>query len=572
MRLMISRMISVAVFLFVVVPTVSFAQSAYDRALESAGNGDYATAVIHIREAMKGSPNEETIGLAANIYLELESFDTAVVYAKRLYEEDDDNAAYVRLYAKTLVAAQRAPEAVTILRKQIKKEPDVNSYLVLVDALLGADSVSAAELVATTAKQKFSKEANAYLALGNLYFNYKPQPVLELAVKNYEEALKLEPALVQAHFNLAQSYWKMANRESDEDLGNELFKRSLQEWNEVSQLDPSNARAWFEQGKIFYLAKRYGDAAKALTEYRKLRPVGTGNPLASWYLGKSFYEMRLCDSARVHLDDAAAQVDSVRPLATLYMARCFIFTKDFKGATEKYAATNPTVMEGSDYWYQGSALVLTGDTVGAMTAMDKGVELDPSQCALMFRYGALLSSKAMYTKSSSVFRKRLESCSDSLDARVLAFIGNNFFADSLVDSAEAYYRKAVLKDSVNPYFINRLAEVATIKGDAQGAKALYEKAITLGTISEAQADKVQAEVALGKLAGIGLQEKDWSGIIGTSKRLVTLNPKSLLGWIYLGVGHQGSSNKDEACKAYREALKIDPNNKTAKDNLKGLGC
>lgn len=569
---MISRMISVAFLLFITIPSVLWAQSSYDRAMEAARSGDYATAVTHIREAVKGSPNEETISLAANIYLELESFDTAVIYAKRLYDGDDDNPDYVRLYAKTLIAVQRSTEAVNVLRKQVKKKADVNSYLVLVDALLGADSVNAAELVATTAKQKFSKEANAYLALGNLYFNYKPQPVLELAVKNYEEALKLDPTLVQAHFNLAQSYWKMANRESDEDLGNELFKRSLLEWNEVSQLDPSNARAWFEQGKIFYLAKRYGDAAKALTEYRKLRPVGTGNPLASWYLGKSFYELRLCDSARIHLNDAAAQVDSVKPLASLYMARCFIFTKDFNGAVEKYASTSPDVMDGSDYWYQGSALILTGDTAAAMTAMDKGVELDPSQCALMFRYGALLSSKSMYAKSSSVFRKRLETCNDSLDARVLVFIGNNFFADSLVDSAEAYYRRAVSKDSLNPYFVNRIAEVSLIKGDAQGAKALYEKAAALGSVSDAQADKVQAEVAIGKLAGIGLQEKDWQGVVTTSKRLLAINAKSLLGWIYLGIGHQGSSNKDEACKAYREALKIDPNNKTAKDNLKGLGC
>ena len=552
----------------------SQAQSSFERATELANAGDYLGAAPEIQAAITQDPdNTDVLSLATRIYLELERPDSAVIYSQRAFDEDDDDAAIVRIHGEALIAAKRYIDAIGILRKQLKRNDEVETSLLLVDALIGADSIAVAELTAKTATTKHAKSADAYMALGNLYFNYKPQPVFDLAKLNYEEAIKLNPNLVQAHFNLAQSYWRLANRESDDELANELFKRCLMEWGEVTKLDPKNARAYFEQGKILYLSKRFKDAVNPLTMYRSLRPTGTGNPLASWYLGNSLFEIRQCDDAKVHLEDAASQIDSVRGKASLLMARCAFFTKAWPTTAERYSvAASSNLLEPQDYWFYGTSLVLTGDTTKAIDMMDKGAELDPKQCMLMFRFGLLLQSKQQNARSTSIFQKRLANCSDSNDAKILLFIGNNFFADSLVDSATAYYSRALEKDPSNPFFLSRVAEVSIVRGDIPTAITTLEKAATLG-ITAATADQLRsAEQALQRLCGLYLQSKDWSNIVATAKRITDVNPKSVAGWLYLGVGNQGSGNTAEACRAYKETLKIDANNKPAKENLKALGC
>lgn len=552
----------------------SQAQTSFERATELANAGDYLGAAPEIQAAITQDPdNTDVLSLATRIYLELERPDSAVIYSQRAFDEDDDDAAIVRIHGEALIAAKRYIDAIGILRKQLKRNDEVETSLLLVDALIGADSIAVAELTAKTATTKHAKSADAYMALGNLYFNYKPQPVFDLAKLNYEEAIKLNPNLVQAHFNLAQSYWRLANRESDDELANELFKRCLMEWGEVTKLDPKNARAYFEQGKILYLSKRFKDAVNPLTMYRSLRPTGTGNPLASWYLGNSLFEIRQCDDAKVHLEDAASQIDSVRGKASLLMARCAFFTKAWPTTAERYSvAASSNLLEPQDYWFYGTSLVLTGDTTKAIDMMDKGAELDPKQCMLMFRFGLLLQSKQQNARSTSIFQKRLANCSDSNDAKILLFIGNNFFADSLVDSATAYYSRALEKDPSNPFFLSRVAEVSIVRGDIPTAITTLEKAATLG-ITAATADQLRsAEQALQRLCGLYLQSKDWSNIVATAKRITDVNPKSVAGWLYLGVGNQGSGNTAEACRAYKETLKIDGNNKPAKENLKALGC
>ncbi|MBU3742221.1 MAG: tetratricopeptide repeat protein [Candidatus Kapabacteria bacterium] len=569
----IRQHITVICFLLLSV-AVGTAQSSYDRAVELTNAGDYAGAAGVIVKAVDEDPdNVDVLVLASKVFLELEKPDSAVIYSQRAYNEEDDVSAIVRIHGQALIASKRFVEAIGILRKQLKRNDEVEVSLLLVDALIGADSIATAELTAKTATTKHAKSADAYMALGNLYFNYKPQPVFDLAKLNYEEAIKLNPDLVQAHFNLAQSYWRLANRESDEQLANELFKRCLMEWGEVTRLDPKNARAYFEQGKILYLSKRFKEAVSPLKLYRELRPVGTGNPLASWYLGNSLFETRYCDEAKVHLDDAATQIDSVKGKASLLMARCAFFTKAWPATRERYQiAEASNLLEAQDYWFYGTSLVLTGDTTKAIAMMDKGAELDPKQCMLMFRFGLLLQSKQLNARSTEIFQKRMANCSDSNDAKVLLFIGNNFFADSLVDSASSYYQRALQREPSNAYFMTRVAEVSIVRGDLPSAITTLDKAATTAIAGGTPDQLRTAEQSLLRLCGIHLQNKDWTSIIASAKRVTELNAKSTAGWLYLGVGNQGEGNTADACKAYKEALKLDPNNKPAKENLKSLGC
>ncbi|NQW29457.1 MAG: hypothetical protein HQ472_02970 [Ignavibacteria bacterium] len=535
---------------------------------------DYNAALPFIRAAILEKPNDmEYLRLATRIYLDMELVDTAVLYGKRIYADDDNDQANVFLCTEALIRGNAAVAAVAIMRKYSKKNSDVQSSLYLVKSLIAADSIQEASLVANTAKAKNPKSTETYAALGDIYFNYKPQPVYDLAIMNYEEAVKLQPDDINSHAALAQCYWKQANAESDIELGNELFKRCLLEWNAVTKLDPKNARAWFEQGKIFFLSKKYPDAIQNLTRYRELRPIGTGNPMSSWYLGNSYFKMNQCDSARKHLDDAARQIDTLKGTASVLLARCSFFQKDWKKAATLYkvAENSKKDWEGYDEWYFGAATLLAGDTTQAIEIMRMASFKDPTQCTFMLRFGLLLQSVNRASFSTKIFRARISHCNDSLTARLHAFIGNNFYADSLVDSALTEYMIADGLEPNNTYIQSRLAETYLVKGDQAKSNSLYETIILAGKKGSDE-DKRMASSAIMKLNAADIGLKSWSSIIERSKMGLEFDPTNKWLMLYMGIGYQGLQDTPAACRWYKEVLKLDPSNEPAKQNLKAINC
>jgi len=561
-------------FSILVWATVGIYASDVPSAQKAVADGDFVLAATHIRNAIRKDPeNMEALALGAKIYMELNIRDTALSYAKQVYDDNDNVKEHVILYAQALSENGRAAEASVILRAYYRKHEEVDVTLALVNALVAADSLKTAELVATTARNKFPKSASAYLALGNLYFNSKPIPVFELAIQNYDQALQIDPTDVQAHFNLAICYWRMGNRETDDDLANEYFSRSLKEWDQVTKLDPKNARAWFEEGKILYLGGRYSAAATALTTYRELRPLGTGEIMASWYLGESLYKQNKCDSAKQHLDDAASRTDSLKPKVALMMAKCSFQSKKWKECVDYYTLAAPikSRWENQDYWFFGVALVVAGDTAKAIDVMAEAADRDPKQCTFMFRYALLLQSRLSYSRSTAIFRQRLANCPDSLDSKIHVFIGNNFFADSLVDSAAVSYERALLLNPRYSYALFRMGETSIIRGDVEKGTSLLESVVTTAQTSSSPDDRRYGNPAIARLNALDLENKKWQQIVERSKLGTELDPKSVSAWIYLAIGQQGLQNVDEAKKAYKEVLKLDPSNETAKKNLKALG-
>lgn len=186
---MIRLIICVAVVL-ATLPSNGRSEDYFEKAKASASVSDYVEAGRLIRLAVSEKPkDEEVLELATRIYTELEILDTAVLYGRRLYEQNASTPSAVRTYATALIRAGNPTEAVRILRKITQKNADVETSLSLVEALVEADSIQAAELVATTAKKNYPKSPDAYLAVGLLYMKYKPQPVYELAKDNLEKTI-----------------------------------------------------------------------------------------------------------------------------------------------------------------------------------------------------------------------------------------------------------------------------------------------------------------------------------------------------------------------------------------------
>ncbi len=557
-----------------------FAQSAADQLRSYVAEKDFEKAAELVDKATDENRKDFDLHvLCGDIYFELEQYQKAL----ELYEEaddiDSDEAPVIRKMANTLSHLNKHDKAMKLLYEAIDdNDKDINNWLQLGKSLIMADSLKAAEIKITRAKVIDDSNPETYIVLGDLYFAKK---VYQLACNNYEEALELDNDNVQARINLAIGYGKMANTEMDKDLRNELFLKSLKEWNTVTQQDPKNAKAFYEQGRIFYYAKKYKESAASLLKYVELRPSGS---FGRWMLAQSLYEIGACDSARTHLEISAEQIDSVKTKAKLLLARCFYDKKEYTESYEAYGVVAAdTEMEMKDIRSFGTASLFAGDTTKCLELWRKAIDMDPEgNCRLMFFMGSQLNRMKNYSEAVEVLKRRLSvaACDDQLSETNYT-IGTALFFDESKDSvvanraAEAlpYLMKAIELDSTNLYASLYLGDVYAAIDSTDKAEEAFEFIIT-----EARKDTAneRSQRILGqahyKITMMAYEAKQWSEVVKYSKDWIASDPESEFGNFFLGLAYHNLQNVEAACSAYRKVLRINPKNTNASKALNSLQC
>jgi tetratricopeptide (TPR) repeat protein len=568
----------IAFIAITLIPTAGFAQSNFEKAKKFVAERDFLNAYPYALPAVKDSPkNVEVLLLAGDIYLEMEKPDSAVQFYVKA-EDIDDKTLVLRKLGKGLARAGKYPEAVKIIKKAIKKDDkDAYNLLALADVYLKADSLKQAEMTIIAAKDINKKIPDGFVALGDLYY---AQRVYELARMNYEEGLKLDENLTEARIKLATAYYKLANAEPDKELSNELFGRSLKEWNTVTKADPKNATAFYEQGKIFFLADKYGEAAKSFYQYTLLRPEGW---MGLWYLAQSSFKIGQFDSAVKQLELVRTKIDTVRDQATLMIAESQFELKRYKESASNYASAkqaatvNPKLkFELVDFERWGYAAILSGDTATAIQNFRIVTDGDNKKCNLMFRFGFLLRERKQYSEAIAMFHKLIAAdCTDSTSKlnsiKARLFIGMSYFSDNKPDSAIVALHEFIQLDPNNLYGRIMLANSFNALKQSDSAKKALLEAFEVGK-QNTNTSKRDMENVLSELCRIYIEAKDYSNLLKISKQWLEINPESVNAYLYMAVAQQGNGDKDSACKSYREVLKRDKDNKAAKQNVKALGC
>ncbi len=557
-----------------------FAQSAADQVRSNLANQDYEKAAEFIDKAIEENRKDLDLHLTCgDIYFELEQYQKALKLYEKADDLDGDVPKIMCKIANTFSHLNQHDKAMKVLYDAIDEdEKNINTWLQLGKSLIMADSLKAAELKITRAKAMDDSYPETYIVLGDLYFAKR---VYQLACTNYEEALKLDEKNVQARINLAIGYGKMANVEMDKDLRNELFLKSLKEWNAITQQDPKNAKAFYEQGRIFFYAKRYKESASSLLRYVDLRPSGS---FGRWMLAQSLYEIGACDSARTHLEISSQEIDSVKTKAKLLLARCFYDKKEYAEAVDAYEVVAATEeLEMKDVRSYGTASLFAGDTTKNIKLWNKAIDMDPEgNCKLMYFLGSQLNRMKRYSDAVEILKRRLATttCTDDLSETNYS-IGTAMFFDETTDSvvsnrameAMPYLQKAVELDSTNLWAFLYLGDVYAALDSTKKAQETFASAIAAAQQdTTSRSNKSVLRSGYFKLTNMELEAKNWSGVIKTAKEWSDFNSESEYAYLFLAFGYQGQQNIEAACTAYRKVLRINPKNMTASKNLNALQC
>ncbi len=556
--------------LFLSLSASLYAQSALDKAKQLYTSHDLDEAAAQIQLALKDASNSiEALSLAGDIYRDLEQGEKSLQYYKRAYDQNKDDSRVARKYAQELSSLNKDQAAIEVMRKAVKNDAnDVYNQLMLGEVLVSADSLNTAELILSKAREMNRNIPDAFLALGSLYYR---QHIYPSALDNYEQAIKLDSTNELAHDRLATMYFKQANDEQDNALANELYTRSLQEWAAVIRLNPKNARAYFEQGKIFYYAQKFQAAAPSLAQYLRLRPEGDNAPIAHWFLAQAYARFQACDSAEPHFRYVIEKIDSVKDKAYLLFARCQFDTKQYALAAKSFNEVKSLniKLDADDQERFGYSLMLSGDTANAITEIRTAIDLNPTKCKTMERLANLYYDRKMYNEAIEMYHKVINSCQNIQSATLYALLGRSYFSANQADSAAVYLDKAIASDS-SLFFARSLAVSSYVSaGQIDHATQYFLDAIAY---AKRDVEKYKRDIgAMGtSVCKAILDKKDYKELVRVAKIWVEFDPQSEYGNFFLAIGYHGLGDTINAKKYYQEVIKINPNNKGAKDNLKML--
>lgn len=568
--------ILVMVFVLIFINTLFLTgQSAYEKMRSLVNESDYSKASEFIPQAIKDNPKDINVHiLAGDIYFELENYQKAL----DMYQKADDikskQTSVLRKIGKTLSELGRHQDAIKILKDAVSVDKnDFRNLLELGNAYIKGNQLNEAELTITKAREMNRKSSEAFVALGDLYFAQKVYP---LARSNYEEALSIDENLTEARVKLATTYYWLANQEIDRELANELFTRSLKEWNIVTQKDPKNAKALREQGRILFFAKQYGEAAQSFFRYLDLRQ---DDNVIRWYYAQSLVEIGKCDSAVAQLKFVSEVIDSVKDKAKLKLAQCYFEQKRFLESVNTYEEVKKvTELDNIDIERLAVAYLRNGDTLKALNYYKELVDVDTSRCILMYQTGILSILIKDYNNALYFFGKHNMHCNDTLIPKTLYYIGNAYYNLAQFDSAISYLNLSLIKDP--EYLSSRiyLGDIYTAMSQANNNKQLKETAknefraaINKGLQDTARFSRELLQ-AYAKLCGILLDEKNFNELQKTAKQWTDYDSKSQYAWLYMAISYQGQGDKENACRSYRRVLQIDSKNATAKKNMELLQC
>lgn len=104
---------------------------------------------------------------------------------------------------RTVKKSKESKRALDALKEEIKKDPVF--FRAKAHVLLNRKKTAAAKALLAQYMKKHPKDAMAFYLLGAAY-RYQPKPDIEAATKNLEKAIKLEPYLIRAYWDLAKIY------------------------------------------------------------------------------------------------------------------------------------------------------------------------------------------------------------------------------------------------------------------------------------------------------------------------------------------------------------------------------
>ena len=552
----------------------AYAESATNSLEKYVKSQEFPEAAKYIHAAITENPKDEDVYvLCGDVYTELLNADSAVIMYKKAYDLEKDNIKIIVKLSAAYSENKMNKESIELMRKAEKdNKNDLDVQLALAQALIKGDSTGTADLIIRRAQKSNEKNPKVWTALADLYF---AQKVYALAVDNYNEAIALDPKLVQARINLATAYYQMARGEEDKDLKNSYYTQSLSQWEYVANQDPKNAKAFWEAGKIYYYAQIWDNAAIYLNKYIQLRP---NHSLARFYLVEALYNINKCDELQINADIVSKEIDSVKIRVKTWQAECMYKTQKYKEAITMFQELGSlTKLNGEQLETISKAYLYDGDTINAINSYKDVIKIDPKRGFSLTAFGTLAFSRKDYENAIIILQAREDNVKDSISSKMRYYLGLSYLLGEKPLEASKVFENVITADPNNfsamVYLSDSYIKIGSDETNKDSkifidsAKTTLLKAISLMT-PNATENESTLNNAYQKLCSTLMSEKNFKELNTVAKSWTEALPNSQYAFFFYGISYHAQGDADNACKYYKKAYSIDPKSDFAIKNIK----
>jgi len=336
---------------------------------------------------------------------------------------------------------------------------------------------------------------------------------LDIAVKNYKEAILIKPDYAKAHFNLAgslhdlgklettvQSYQKTIEiepnyAEAHNNLGNvfqelEQADASVQSYKRALEIKPDYVAAQYSLGNAFMELGQLDEAVKAYKAALKLKPDFLE---AINNLGITFFKLYQLDDAMLCYEKALA-LDPDFADAHNNIGTVFTELGQLDQAVRSYKAALKLKPEFAEPHYNlGTALQDLEHLDDAVLSYKAAIVLQPNYADAHYNLGILYHN----TGHLELAIKSLETAIiiKPENAEAHKYLGNTFQANGQVDDAIKCYEKAL---SIKPDHADAHRNLSNVKKYAQGDEQFILMKKLLAADSLDQSNQIHLCFALAK--------------------------------------------------------------------------
>ncbi|MBI3539583.1 MAG: tetratricopeptide repeat protein [Candidatus Eisenbacteria bacterium] len=410
------------------------------------------------------------------------------------------------------------------------------------------DSLRAAGIYFTTARQEAPDDATVLKELGEFYFR---RGTWALAIQECQAAVDLDSTDIDIRFALGQALFY-----------DQRYNDALDQYLWVTRRDADYAPAQLALGNLLFLSgaadvKRYAEARGPLEVYTRLKP---NDPKGWSLLGRSDYYTHRPE-ALAELQKAEQLGDKSKEMYTV-LGRYYADQKDWAKALDFFGRGDPTPR---DLLLIGQMFVFQNNQSGADSIYKAIIARDSTTSDAKFAMTELGKGRFRakdYPGAIATLNRRI--ALDPNSGEAYYYIGLSYKEMKQYPEALDALRRSAAVDSAKGERHFWLGILYAQQKDDENARASLERSVALDSTSKT------AGVAYRQLGYYRLLQKDWTGAITLLERAVSLNDQDVQAMVWLGQAWQNRGDRAKAAEWYNKALKVDPNQPDAKKGLQIL--
>lgn len=509
-----------------------------------AGQKDFEKALSYYEKALSLDRKnlKATMNLAA-VQLNMKKPALAETTFKKAMEDHPDEIQPYLAIASFYASTGRLQETENQLKKAFDMAPaDPRSVNALSSFYMAAGKPAGAENVFRRAIERNPKDREPRWGLANFY----------LRTGNTDKGVDALTELLTIHKGDREALLRLA----EIDISRKNDTKAEERIKEILAVNKNDAQAHLLQGTIYRRRQEYN---KAMTEFESA--IKLDGSLSRTYLEKANLLLMRgdLDASEAALKEAMRRNSGYVPARGAYAK--LLAMRNRPQEALKMADEVLTVMPNNEdaIGARAEALRASGKWAESKEEWLRLCQMQPQNAQYWHRLGTVETMQAEYASAMNRFRKAVE-----IDPRFVMAINDILYLhlrdrkfDAALAELDSLEQKSTPKDE-----IHRLrGQVLAAKGDVAAAEAEFRKAI------EVNPRNSQSYMLLGS---IHADRNNLPQAIKEVDRLIARNDR--LPSAFLLKAHYLQLSKDTAgaIENYRKALKLDPDNTTANNNLAWL--